>query len=490
MNGPLLPHPPLQIHPRKKRRMRAIALLLALPPSLPFLLGAKQVLLGQSSTRVGEVLPPVLLAAIGLSLALLVWRRMRRLQTLGRDFVELHAPIVSSKEQADNGAPSGRITYDYRLERPPRLRMPALEGSIRIAIERGGPLFADARGQNLVVLASPQKARLFEALRIDGYPFLLNEKQAATLRHRMVEQGVALNFGRGLPNLASVARGLRALLGAEASGKLPPRPPSGRVELPGLDKADPVIGVQRLARKVVGAFGFDPGTVLVTLRDDLAAAGQVEYEPGQGFYIDVRRELLERPLELQVVLAHEVAHVFLATHGLHDPDRFELEIQTDLAAALWGFGASMVASHKNVLRRLGGFLQTTGWERTVSGLGYLTPDECAYALAKLYDLRELRRHAPRHARRAFRTGARQARAETRLGILVKAPMPHRLAFRFRRLLASWAPVRRLVSSARLRFELKKVVFACPHCTQQMRLPQNKRGTATCPNCRTELPFSS
>jgi hypothetical protein len=490
MNRPLLPRPPLQVHPRKQRRLKAIALLLALPVSLPFLLGVKQILLGQTGTRVGKVLPPALLAAIGIGLALLVWRRLRHLRALGRDFVELHAPIVSRKEQADNEAPSGRITYDYTLERPPSLRMPALEGTIRVAIERGGPIFADERGNKLVVLASPRKARLFAALRIDGYPFLLNDKQAAALRHRMVEKGVALNFGRGLPNLASVARGLKTLLGAEASGKLPPRPPSGRVELPSLDKADPVIGVQRLARKVVRAFGFDPGTVLVTLRDDLAAAGQVEYEPGQGFYIDVRRELLDRPLELQVVLAHEVAHVFLAAHGLRDPDRFELEIQTDLAAALWGFGVSMVASHKNVLRRLGGFLQTTGWEQTVSGLGYLTPDECAYALAKLYDPRELRRPAPRHARRAFRTGARKARGEARLGLLLKAPLPHRLVFRLRRLLARWAPLRRLVSSNRLRFEPNKVVFACPHCTQQMRLPQKKQGTASCPNCRTELPFVS
>jgi hypothetical protein len=42
----------------------------------------------------------------------------------------------------------------------------------------------------------------------------------------------------------------------------------------------------------------------------------------------------------------------------------------------------------------------------------------------------------------------------------------------------------------VRFEPGRVVFACPRCTQVMRLPVGKRGEATCPTCRVGLPFDS
>lgn len=77
----------------------------------------------------------------------------------------------------------------------------------------------------------------------------------------------------------------------------------------------------------------------------------------------------------------------------------------------------------------------------------------------------------------------------RLVVLASQAKP-RLIYKLRRLLAGLSFLRGLVSSKRVKFEPGKVAFACPRCTQAMRLPVKKKGTATCPTCSVELPFGS
>ncbi len=66
----------------------------------------------------------------------------------------------------------------------------------------------------------------------------------------------------------------------------------------------------------------------------------------------------------------------------------------------------------------------------------------------------------------------------------------RAAYRVRRRLAREGERGPGTGPFRYRFEEGKVVFRCPCCMQLMQLPVRRRGTATCPSCRTAMPFAS
>ncbi len=414
-----------------------------------------------------------------------LWRDLRAKRALCRDFVEYHSKIESRSELVQNGIPSERISYRYQFPAIAQSRLVKGPRHISFAIKNGTPLHGDADGETLVVLVSPKLPGVALIPRADFYPLKFAPEDEAAIRHRLVVDRIPGSFGRGLKNLDSISRGLRLLLGAQAQGRLPARR-SEQWSFDGdYDVSDPVISVQRLARTVARAFGFEPNTIVVAFRSDLAAAAQVEYGP-DGFLIDIQQQFSEQPREIIAILAHEVAHIFLGEHGIAPDNRFDNEVLTDLAAVLWGFGETMISTYKSEFN----VSESGRWGRAVTDLGYLTPDECAYALSKVEDVRGIRKRAAPDAQRAYQVGQRRARAEAESPPLQAAPLWRRLAYRVRRGLVKRNPASRWTKAEHYRFENHKVRFNCPRCTQPMRLPTDKKGDATCPNCRVKLPFLS
>jgi DNA-directed RNA polymerase subunit RPC12/RpoP len=477
----LMPKPPLRLH-TKRARKAVLAVLGVFAAMLLVLWWKMPTNRGNPLETYGTIL--FVSAALSSLVGLYAWWKLRRLIVIGRDFTETDAHI----EQRIKRDEAGPVEYHFEFRNPKTGTRQ--KGVLQTRHDQGGPLYIDSTAHRVVVLVSNKHPNWFTAVRSDGYPFALDQNQLEALRHRMVERNLPLELGIGLKHRIAVQRALRVLLAAEASGVLPARPNSGIVDLPKLGDAAPSIGVQRLARAIALAYKFDPGTLLVTLKDELDASGRVEVENGN-FFIELRRELLDKPRELEMVLAHEVAHVFLANHGIVDSDRFDLEVQTELASALWGFWRQMLADHEESREELSSAPHQTLVSEKLGRGGYITGEELAYALAKVYSPERLLKHElalPKLARDALRTGIRLANRERKLGVFGDAPLFNRLRYRLHRRLRN--TVWRQFFSDAISFEQQKVIFACPRCSQRMRLPLEKSGTATCPNCKTRVPFAS
>ncbi len=481
MATPLLPPGPLRLDPRFERRQALYVALasLALVPGLAFLwadFGGDMIVWG------GLILVLGMLPAGG------VYWRWRQWRRICRDPEEVHCRILSRTEQVTNGVPSRRITYTVGLPSSGRKERPQV--TVVFGLDEGAPLHVDARGETLVLLRTGRgrSTRGFVAPRADLYPLLLDDEARDRVRHEQVQRRLSFSFGRGFKNVDVIARCLRMLLAAEAAGKLPPRPAEQWSVTQQYDPDDALMSVQRLAGSVTRAFGFDAGTVVVRFAENLAAAGEVEYEAGRGFFVAVRKEFADRPRELVTILAHEVAHILLVQRRLVPDNRFDNEIATDVAAVLWGFGAVMIESHESRFVYSNAFSQVA--RREITDLGYLTPDECAYVLAKMGDTRPLQRRAEGHARRAYRVGRARARRDGGTPPLRGAPPGRRIWYLIRRRYpdAGEGPSRSETGGYELSGE--HVTFRCPRCTQNLRLPVRKKGIATCSGCRLKLPFAS
>ncbi len=481
----LLPKGPLRLSPELERRLArniALAALGMLPGGLILL---AELLAGASGDMILVALAFMGLGALPM---LVVYAGYLRQRWTCADPVELHATVTSRTEMVYNGVPTKAITYNYRLPPAPNAKRIVRERRAVFDLTDGAPLFADERGELLVVLVPRKGWGTPVVVRSDYYPIALDPETRDRLRHRQIVDRLAISYGRGFRNVDVVARSLRRLLAAEAKERLPERPAEQWSLDAQYDAGNALISVQRLARSVAEAFGFDAGTIVVRFDEKMVAAGEVEYEPGSGFFIAVNKEFARRPRVLVAILAHEVAHIFLATHGLVPDNRFDNEIMTDVAAALWGFGAAMIECHQTRFVYAGEFAQTG--RREMTDLGYITPDECAYVLAKVQDTRPLQRRAERHARRAYRRGRHRAAREARTPPLVAAWPHRRVWYLLRRRVLQVGEGPRRTETGGYELSAEQVTFRCPRCTQNLRLPLHKRGTATCSGCGLKLPFSS
>lgn len=294
---------------------------------------------------------------------------------------------------------------------------------------------------------------------------------------------------RGFPNINLVRDALGVLVPAIKRGQLPP--PSGQVwdGWRGFPVADPVIGVQHLAKRIAGVYSLQVGLVLVSFLDQLQEAGRIELgsRAQDEFHVELRSEFKTRPRVLSAILAHELAHVFLHRHGLPTGGSLAAEIVTDTTAVIYGFGALM-ADTIVVTETREAVPQGTLIRRAEQHFGYLTPDEMGYALTRSgFGAVDDRLESPA-ARRALAIGRDRARRE------LSCP-PLRSASRLRawwyRVVRWWATLRALRDEiaplAVYGFQPGKVVFRCTVCCQGIRVPLRARLTATCPRCETELP---
>lgn len=304
---------------------------------------------------------------------------------------------------------------------------------------------------------------------------------------RQVPGSSLTRVARGYPSLPLVRDALRVLVPAIKKGALPPpsaRPWDGWQQY---RLAEHVIDAQRLATRILEAFAIDSTRVLVVFDEKLEAAGRIELHGGREFFVEVRGELRSQPKTIAATLGHEVAHIFLRRHRIEREDTFANEILTDTTAALYGFGALMADTYEVKETHHTDARGTTYVTRTERAMGYLTPDELGYVLARggFADVEAYLESA--HARDALRMGRDHALRELRTPPLRHAPLWARALYRLR---ALWASVARrgtpLGDDELYAFDAERVAFRCPQCTQPMGLPRGKRVVARCPACEHRM----
>ncbi|WP_329319281.1 hypothetical protein [Streptomyces sp. NBC_01262] len=288
----------------------------------------------------------------------------------------------------------------------------------------------------------------------------------------------------GFPHLDTIRAALTALYRRLSSDMVDSFPASVRPEAVDFPpEEDLYLGAQRVAHVMVQHFRLPEARMVVSFRD-MVHAGNVELAAGPEYFIELHARFKEDRRDVGAALAHEVMHVFLHRLDLEFPGTRDNEILTDTATAYLGAGWLLLDSYREEPARRG--------ERVLmsaSKLGYLTPEEFGYVLAKRAlafgdDIEPWLTSA--QARDAYRAGLAVARQDLR-----RAPM----------LACGWAGRRRYAKdrrsgtalpSAGYAFEGRglsgplRVSFPCPTCHQRIRVPVRGRVRARCGLCRTVL----
>ncbi|MEU1128673.1 hypothetical protein ABZ383_02210 [Streptomyces sp. NPDC005900] len=243
------------------------------------------------------------------------------------------------------------------------------------------------------------------------------------------------------------------------------------------DQDDLYPGVQRVAREMVRHFRLPDARTIVGFRE-MTHAAHVELTAGPEYFLELNDRFRTHRRDIGAALAHEVTHVYLHRLGLSFPGTRDNEILTDTAATYLGAGWLLLDAY----REDGASSQK---------LGYLTPEEFGYVLAK----RALAfGEAPEtwftsaQAYTAYTKGLARARRDERQPPLAAA---------------AWADRRRYAKDRRHAREgaraagaayaftpdgpgALRVSFPCPTCFQRIRVPARGRVRARCTLCRTVL----
>ncbi|PHQ53430.1 hypothetical protein BLA24_00400 [Streptomyces cinnamoneus] len=238
------------------------------------------------------------------------------------------------------------------------------------------------------------------------------------------------------------------------------------------DDEDPYLGVQRVAGSMVRHLRLPDARMIVSFRD-MRHAGSVELAAGPEYFIELNARFKTHRRDIGAALSHEVMHVYLHRLGLEFPGTRDNEILTDTAAAYLGAGWLLLDAYR---------------ESSVATqkLGYLTPEEFGYVLAKralAFGEDPAPWFTSPQAYDAYVRGAQWARRDGRRPPLAAAGRlaRHRYA-RDRR--AGVAP-----RGAGYAFEsdgASRVSFPCPTCHQRIRVPVRGRVRARCGLCRSVL----
>lgn len=258
--------------------------------------------------------------------------------------------------------------------------------------------------------------------------------------------------------------------------------------------------LQVVAKNLLKYFGLGGETVAVNISGS-TSAGRILLHPHQPASIEIASSLNGNKRVVRAILAHEICHLFLFREGICLPVEFDNEVLTDVAACLLGVGWPFLEAHEvwptTIPTEGKGGTQPAVGERCV---GYLTPPELGYILAKRHALTAkarlpwLRSVA---ARQAYRQGERRACQEFMMPPLAAAGF---MAFRRYSRIRSRAIVQ-AKEKGRLDYELRqwfhiddaemvRVVFRCPACGKLNRLPTNAKGKFLCPVCGFRSRFRS
>lgn len=284
----------------------------------------------------------------------------------------------------------------------------------------------------------------------------------------------------GFPHLETVRTALTALHRRVSADGVRRFAASVHPELVAPDPGeDPYLGAQRVARVMVQHFRLPDARMVVGFRD-MVHAGNVELAAGPEYFVELHSRFKDDPRDVGAALAHEVMHVWLHRLGLELPGTRDNEILTDTVTTYLGAGWLLLDAYREEAAVRGDRLRMSAYK-----LGYLTPEEFGYVLAKraeaFGDDVEPWFRSPQ-ARDAYRAGLTRAREDLRSAPLASASWTARRRYvRDRRAMAS-GPGYEFTSAP----GGVKVSFPCPACFQRLRLPCRGRTRARCALCGAEL----
>ncbi|WP_405961493.1 hypothetical protein OG235_40785 [Streptomyces sp. NBC_00024] len=246
------------------------------------------------------------------------------------------------------------------------------------------------------------------------------------------------------------------------------------------DTDDLHLGAQRVARELVRHYRLPDARMIVGFRE-MTHAANVELAAGPEYFVELNDRFRTHRRDIGAALAHEVMHVYLHRLGLSFPGTRENEILTDTAATYLGAGWLLLDAYR---------------EDAASSqkLGYLTPEEFGYVLAKrarLFGEDPSVWFTSAEAYSAYAEGRVRARGDERQPPLTAAGWAGRRRYARDRRHAQDPRSASPVSGVPYVFTPEgrgplRVSFPCPTCHQRIRVPVRGRVRARCGLCRTVL----
>ncbi|MFJ5259021.1 hypothetical protein ACIQAC_00915 [Streptomyces sp. NPDC088387] len=252
------------------------------------------------------------------------------------------------------------------------------------------------------------------------------------------------------------------------------------------DTDDLHLGAQRVAREFVRHYRLPDARLIVAFRA-MRHAANVELTAGPEYFVELNDRFRTHRRDIGAALAHETMHVYLHRLGLSFPGTRDNEILTDTAAAYLGAGWLLLDAYR---------------EDAASSqkLGYLTPEEFGYVLAKralVFGEDPSVWFTSPQAYTAYVKGMARARRDEQQPPLTAAGWAGRRRYardrrhaqdhagdRARGHVLAAAPGAVYTFSADE--EPLRVSFPCPTCNQRIRVPVRGRVRARCALCRTVL----
>lgn len=285
----------------------------------------------------------------------------------------------------------------------------------------------------------------------------------------------------GFPHLETVREAMTALyrrLSYDTVQAFPASVPPADVAFHDTD--DLYLGAQRVARELVRHYRLPDARMIVSFRE-MTHAANVELAAGPEYFVELNDRFRTHRRDIGAALAHEVMHVYLHRLDLSFPGTRDNEILTDTAAAYLGAGWLLL----DAFREDGASSQK---------LGYLTPEEFGYVLAKralLFGEDPSVWFTSPQAYTAYGRGLARARRDDRQPPLTAAGWAGRRRYaRDRRHaqdpLAAAPPAGGPYAFTSDGRGPLRVSFPCPTCHQRIRVPVRGRVRARCGLCRTVL----
>ncbi|MFI6649585.1 hypothetical protein ACIBI8_18475 [Streptomyces sp. NPDC050529] len=247
------------------------------------------------------------------------------------------------------------------------------------------------------------------------------------------------------------------------------------------DADDLHLGAQRVARAMVQHLRLPDARMVVAFRA-MEHAGSVELAAGPEYFIELNDRFRTHRRDIGAALSHEVMHVLLHRLGLEFPGTRDNEILTDTAAAYLGAGWLLLDAFRE---------DATSSQK----LGYLTPEEFGYVLAKralAFDEDPSPWFTSPQAYTAYTKGRAQALRESAQPPLTAAGWAGRRRYAKDRRYAQDHPGAAAAPGPGVPYAFEagrdglRVAFPCPTCHQRNRVPVRGRVRARCALCRTVL----
>nr|WP_309242410.1 MULTISPECIES: hypothetical protein [unclassified Streptomyces] len=245
------------------------------------------------------------------------------------------------------------------------------------------------------------------------------------------------------------------------------------------DEDDLHLGAQRVARSLVQHLRLPDARMIVGFRA-MEHAASVELTAGPEYFIELNDRFRTHRRDIGAALAHEITHVLLHRLGLEFPGTRANEILTDTTTAYLGTGWLLLDAFRE---------DATSRQK----LGYLTPEEFGYVLAKralAFDEDPSPWFTSPQAYTAYTKGRQRALDDLRRPPLTAVGWTGRRRYAKDRRYAQDHPEAGPDPNVPYVFETGpqglRVSFPCPTCHQRIRLPVRGRVSARCGLCRTRL----